>query len=140
MVNQRKWGELMGNIYTKYILSTLMALGCSISKADDVYRHLCSKADSKSIPGFNVVAGPLDLTFTENELVVPAPLDTKLKLISKNQLGNTNIYQGRDSDGRQVIITVENPRDPANVVIHFDARTEEDREAFFTFSSRNCCL
>ncbi len=127
-------------MYIKYILSGLIVLGFNISKADDVYRHLCSKADNKSIPGFNVVAGPLDLTFTAKEVIVPAPLDTKLQIISKNQLGNTNIYQGKDTDGRQVIITVENPRDPANVVIHFDARTEEDREAFFTFSSQNCCL
>lgn len=128
-------------MYIKYILSGLIVLGCNVSMADEVYRHLCSKADANNgVPGFTIVAGPLDLTFTDKELVVPAPLDTKLQLISKNQLGNTNIYQGKDSDGRQVIITVESPRDPANAVITVDARTPDDQEAIFFFSSRNCCL
>jgi hypothetical protein len=131
----------MKNMYIKYILSGLIVLGCNVSMADEVYRHLCSKADANNgVPGFTIVAGPLDLTFTDKELVVPAPLDTKLQLISKNQLGNTNIYQGKDSDGRQVIITVESPRDPANAVITVDARTPDDQEAIFFFSSRNCCL
>jgi hypothetical protein len=74
----------MKNMYIKYILSGLIVLGCNVSMADEVYRHLCSKADANNgVPGFTIVAGPLDLTFTDKELVVPAPLDTKLQLISK---------------------------------------------------------
>lgn len=124
----------------KYLSVIALMTSAGISKADEVYRHLCAKGDTKSIPGFTVVAGPLDLTFTETEIIVPAPLDTRLQLISKNQLGNTNIYQGKDNDGRSVIITVESPRDPSNAIITIDARTPDDSEAIFNFSSRNCCL